>query len=178
MGSICEINMNDCTVGACFHGGVCIDKVGGFECQCTPGYVGPRCEGDVNECLSNPCTNPGTQACVQLVNDFRCDCMPGYAGHFCEKKVDLCHNSPCQNGGVCTVKNVMGSGRKRKDVRHCTCQQGYHGDTCQYTGYPCETNLCMNGGSCVVKGDNFICKCPMDVDGDLCENDRSVSILV
>ena len=46
-------------------------QVGGYECQCPAGYVGPRCEGDVNECLSNPCSELGTQSCVQLVNDYR-----------------------------------------------------------------------------------------------------------
>ena len=46
-------------------------QVGGYECQCPPGYVGPRCEGDVNECLSNPCSQLGTQSCVQLVNNYR-----------------------------------------------------------------------------------------------------------
>ena len=46
-------------------------QVGGYECQCPPGYVGPRCEGDVNECLSNPCSELGTQSCVQLVNNYR-----------------------------------------------------------------------------------------------------------
>lgn len=40
LGKLCEINTNDCFDGACFHGGKCIDKVGGYECECKPGYVG------------------------------------------------------------------------------------------------------------------------------------------
>ena len=50
---------------------ITFSQVGGYECQCPAGYVGPRCEGDVNECLSNPCSELGTQSCVQLVNDYR-----------------------------------------------------------------------------------------------------------
>lgn len=82
------------------------------------GDILQKCEGDVNECLSNPCSAAGTQACVQLVNDFRCDCLPGFAGHLCDKKVELCHDSPCHNGGVCSVKYV-GSGGRQKPVRVC-----------------------------------------------------------
>lgn len=63
--------------GACHNNGTCTDKVGGFECQCPAGFVGPRCEGDINECLSNPCSHIGTQDCVQLVNDYKCNCKPG-----------------------------------------------------------------------------------------------------
>ncbi len=50
-------------------------QIGDFSCQCPPGYVGKRCEGDVNECLSNPCSELGTQSCVPLDNDFRCVAM-------------------------------------------------------------------------------------------------------
>ena len=39
----------------CEHAGKCINTLGSFECQCLQGYTGPRCEIDVNECVSNPC---------------------------------------------------------------------------------------------------------------------------
>jgi len=128
------------------------------------------CYFAVNECLSSPCSSPGTLACVQLVNDYRCDCKPGYGGHLCEKKVDLCHNSPCQNGGVCSVKSV-GSGKNRKDVRICSCPAGFHGELCQFNGSPCENNPCRSGGTCLIKGGNFMCKCPSGTDGEYCQID-------
>lgn len=74
-------------MGACHNNGTCLDRVGGFECACPPGFVGPRCEGDINECLSNPCAGPGTQDCVQLVNNYHCNCKTGYMGRHCEVKV-------------------------------------------------------------------------------------------
>lgn len=88
LGVHCEINVDDCspffdpvTLGPkCFNNGKCTDRVGGYSCICPPGFVGERCEGDVNECLSNPCDARGTQNCVQRVNDYKCECRPGYAG--------------------------------------------------------------------------------------------------
>lgn len=64
----------------CFNNGTCVDQVGGYSCTCLPGFVGERCEGDVNECLSNPCDARGTQNCVQRVNDFHCECRAGHTG--------------------------------------------------------------------------------------------------
>lgn len=84
----CEINIDDCTPFTdpvtqepkCFNQGRCVDRVGGYHCVCPPGYVGERCEGDVNECLSNPCDPRGTRSCVQLTNNYRCECRTGYTG--------------------------------------------------------------------------------------------------
>lgn len=80
--------MDDCTPFVepltrepkCFNDGKCVDRVGGYSCVCPPGYVGERCEGDVNECLSNPCDARGTQNCIQLTNNYHCECRTGYTG--------------------------------------------------------------------------------------------------
>lgn len=48
---------------------------GSFKCDCAPGYNGPRCEQNINECISNPCQNEGT--CLDDVATWRCICMPG-----------------------------------------------------------------------------------------------------
>ncbi len=84
----CEINIDDCTPFTdpithepkCFNQGRCVDRVGGYHCICLAGYVGERCEGDVNECLSNPCDPRGTHSCIQLTNNYRCECRTGYTG--------------------------------------------------------------------------------------------------
>lgn len=59
----------------CEHKGKCINTLGSFECQCLQGYSGPRCEIDVNECVSNPCQNDAT--CLDQIGEFQCICMPG-----------------------------------------------------------------------------------------------------
>lgn len=87
----CEVNVDDCSPPIdpvsrgpkCFNNGTCVDQVGGYSCACPPGFVGERCEGDVNECLSNPCDARGTQNCVQRVNDFYCECRAGHTGGCC-----------------------------------------------------------------------------------------------
>lgn len=88
VGVHCEIDVDDCSPDVdsetgeprCFNGGRCVDRVGGYGCVCPPGYVGERCEGDVNECLSDPCDPNGSYNCVQLVNSYRCECRTGYTG--------------------------------------------------------------------------------------------------
>lgn len=59
----------------CEHAGKCLNTLGSFECQCLQGYTGPRCEIDVNECISNPCQNDAT--CLDQIGEFQCICMPG-----------------------------------------------------------------------------------------------------
>ncbi|GLG99745.1 uncharacterized protein GBIM_06139 [Gryllus bimaculatus] len=163
LGIICEINENDCVQGACHNGGTCIDRVGGFECSCPPGFVGPRCEGDINECLSNPCSSYGTQDCVQLVNNYHCNCKPGYMGRHCESKVNFCDSSPCQNGGMCNGQ----------DVGHlCTCPDGFYGKNCEFKGFDCDSNPCQNGGVCtLIDGGGYRCECPSGTRGTHCELD-------
>lgn len=84
----CEINLDDCNPFTdpltnepkCFNNGRCVDRIGGYHCVCPAGYVGERCEGDVNECLSDPCDPRGSYNCVQLTNSYRCECRTGYTG--------------------------------------------------------------------------------------------------
>jgi Notch-like protein len=165
LGIICDINVDDCVPGACHNNGTCVDRVGGFECRCPPGFVGPRCEGDINECLSIPCSSKGTQDCVKLVNNYVCNCKPGYMGHHCEMKVNFCESSPCQNGGIC---NAYEAGHS------CVCREGFYGTNCEFSGSDCDSNPCQYGGVCVlVDGGGYRCNCPSGTTGKFCELDAS-----
>ncbi len=64
----------------CEHFGKCVNTEGSFQCQCGRGYAGPRCEIDINECLSMPCQNDAT--CLDRIGEFTCICMPGIQPHF------------------------------------------------------------------------------------------------
>ena len=39
-----SINVNDCTLGSCKNGGICIDEHNSFRCVCRIGYTGPHCD--------------------------------------------------------------------------------------------------------------------------------------
>lgn len=158
----CEVNIDDCVVGACHNNGTCIDKVGNYDCLCPPGFVGSRCEGDINECLSNPCSSQGTLDCIQLVNNYHCNCKPGYGGHHCEIKIDFCATSPCQNGGLCAA---------RAAGYHCECQEGFYGKFCENSGHDCDANPCVVGDCEVVMGGGYRCICPVGTSGENCEID-------
>lgn len=73
--SILTLILNVIGANPCEHGGRCINTKGSFQCKCLQGYEGPRCEMDVNECMSNPCHNDAT--CLDQIGGFHCICMPG-----------------------------------------------------------------------------------------------------
>ena len=59
----------------CFEAG---ETSGEAKCQCKPGYTGDFCDGNINECLSNPCAN-GAE-CVDKLDGFECVCLEGKTG--------------------------------------------------------------------------------------------------
>lgn len=72
----------------CLSGGSCTDGVNGFHCSCLPGFTGPRCALEINECQSSPCKNGGT--CTDYVNSYTCTCRPGFTGIHCETNIPDC----------------------------------------------------------------------------------------
>ncbi|CAD5124766.1 DgyrCDS13030 [Dimorphilus gyrociliatus] len=68
----------------CENGGHCIDKLDDFECNCTEGFEGKRCENDINVCLTNkPCQNNGN--CTDLEGlKYSCSCAKGFTGVNCQ----------------------------------------------------------------------------------------------
>lgn len=72
----------------CLSGGSCTDDINTFYCTCLPGFTGPRCAAEVNECQSSPCKNGGT--CTDYVNSYTCTCKPGFTGLHCETNIPDC----------------------------------------------------------------------------------------
>lgn len=72
----------------CLNGGSCVDGVGGFSCDCRPGFDGERCEAEMDECASQPCRNGAM--CRDYVNSFVCECRPGFDGILCEHNIPEC----------------------------------------------------------------------------------------
>ena len=77
-------DVDECALGLsrCENGATCLNVLGGYECVCPPGWTGPFCAADINECLENPCLNGGT--CINNFGSFVCRCPPNYSGERCE----------------------------------------------------------------------------------------------
>ena len=80
--SITHTAADDCDPNPCLNGGICIDGVNSFTCECEDGYSGETCEINDDDCDPNPCLNGGT--CTDGVNMFTCDCTDYFTGEICE----------------------------------------------------------------------------------------------
>uniref|UniRef100_A0A8B9R982 Notch receptor 3 n=1 Tax=Astyanax mexicanus TaxID=7994 RepID=A0A8B9R982_ASTMX len=170
LGVLCEINEDDCATPTrprgtpkCQNNGTCVDRVGGYRCNCPPGYTGDRCEGDINECHSNPCNAANSLDCIQLPNDYLCVCKPGFTGTQCVQSVLRGCSQPCKNGGAC-------SGAGSSPLGYiCTCQLGYTGTNCERS-MSCRELSCYNGGSCTVTSRGARCSCQQGFAGPQCQH--------
>uniref|UniRef100_A0A3Q3W0B5 Cubilin n=1 Tax=Mola mola TaxID=94237 RepID=A0A3Q3W0B5_MOLML len=78
--NICQTS-NPCANGQCV-------VTPGYTCNCSPGWQGPICDQNINECLSNPCLNGGT--CTDGVNGFTCTCTAQWTGPLCQTQQQEC----------------------------------------------------------------------------------------
>ncbi len=113
---------------------------GSYSCACSPGYTGPTCAVDIDECASSPCAANSTVECQDAVNSFTCVCMAGYTGADCSETVDHCELFGCFNGGTCTpLVNDFS----------CKCPENFNGTRCENQITFCTPNPCLFGGTCV-----------------------------
>ncbi|XP_025895707.1 fibropellin-3-like [Nothoprocta perdicaria] len=90
------MDVNECETLPCLHGGSCINRLGGYQCSCPPGFTGERCEVNIDECLSAPCLHDGS--CIDDIASYKCHCKRGFAGTECEIDVNECLPDPCLHG--------------------------------------------------------------------------------
>ncbi|XP_029657723.1 neurogenic locus notch homolog protein 2-like [Octopus sinensis] len=104
----------------CKNGGFCIDNTN--LCLCPPGFTGPQCQNDINECshVVPRCKNNGI--CHNTHGGFTCECQNGFHGTLCEIPKSLCHENYCLFNGLCTEQD---------QVPVCHCQPGRIGHRCQ-----------------------------------------------
>ncbi|XP_061164195.1 sushi, von Willebrand factor type A, EGF and pentraxin domain-containing protein 1-like [Saccostrea echinata] len=125
--SMCD-DINECDEHPCGNN-TCINKLGGFTCECSPGYRGERCEENINECLTSICQNNST--CVDGVNGYTCICPPNYKGRFCESLYLNGNWGSWDEWSQCS--ETCDNGRKSRQ-RYCNNPAPYNG------GKPCAGN--------------------------------------
>ncbi|XP_069694529.1 fibrillin-2 isoform X2 [Periplaneta americana] len=161
----------------CRQGQLCINRVGGYICQCPGGHT----LNEQKDCVDiDECTRFQGQVCAinskcfNTVGSYRCLCNDGFrqdpkGGNSCID-VDECAESPglCQQNCI----NIWGSYR-------CSCNQGF---TLQHDNRSChdideceqfkDRNLCV--GLCVNQAGSYACQCPegyrLGTDGRTCQD--------
>uniref|UniRef100_A0A8C0QVE3 Slit homolog 3 protein n=1 Tax=Canis lupus dingo TaxID=286419 RepID=A0A8C0QVE3_CANLU len=130
-----------------------------FQCK---GPVDINIVAKCNACLSSPCKNNGT--CSQdPVELYRCTCPYGYKGKDCTVPINTCIQNPCQHGGTCHLSE------SHKDGFSCSCPLGFEGQQCEINPDDCEDNDCENNATCVDGINNYVCVCPPNYTGELCD---------
>uniref|UniRef100_A0A4W5JXN3 EGF-like domain-containing protein n=1 Tax=Hucho hucho TaxID=62062 RepID=A0A4W5JXN3_9TELE len=114
-GLLCNKDTNECDMGVCVHARSCRNLIGGYLCDCLPGWAGPNCDIRNSSC-QGLCLNGGH--CEDSVSGSRCLCVPGFSGKHCQTGPSPCDSTPCQHGGQCVDKE----GRAL-----CSCPMGYSG---------------------------------------------------
>jgi len=84
-GRHCDEDVDECQPSPCRNGGVCIDGVDQFTCECDgTGYDGDLCQTKVDHCLSEPCQHGGT--CFDRLTGYVCQCSAQFDGTNCERE--------------------------------------------------------------------------------------------
>ncbi|HSS78094.1 MAG TPA: calcium-binding EGF-like domain-containing protein [Thermoanaerobaculia bacterium] len=98
------------------------------QAQCPPGFTGPMCDININECASNPCIHGH---CSDQVNGYVCVCPPGFTGVNCETNIDECESNPC----------IHGDCQDKVNGYACNCESDFTGVNCET---PIATVDCSN----------------------------------
>jgi len=171
-GQFCETNFDECASNPCANGGLCIDLVNGYMCNCTNNYISSHCSISLDEtCFGrrNTCQHNGT--CLLTSPNLyvdqpktECQCRDGYSGEQCQ--FDACSNYTCQNNGTC---QRLPNGKAK-----CLCTNEWQGNQCEDDIDECliRKKICLNNGKCVNQRGGYECHCQEYYLGARCEREH------
>ena len=128
---------------------------------------------------SDPCSShsacPSNSVCLPIFNSksvkFYCSCKNGFYGIGCSLFQPQC-SSYCSPDALCWPE---GRGTLTNTTHPlCICPLHRFGPRCSLRHNECDSRPCVNAGTCQLRSDpsgqrSFICTCPSDSSGDLCE---------
>uniref|UniRef100_A0A1I8FEK3 Notch n=1 Tax=Macrostomum lignano TaxID=282301 RepID=A0A1I8FEK3_9PLAT len=172
--------VNPCDSNPCRRGGTCVAGLANgdptnYTCLCKPGFQGPHCEANINECANGGACDPrGTEVCIDGVASFTCRCLP----RLHRPTVQPLHrllpaDGHAEASALFKRRRVPVDRRQPTPGAVCDCPAGYHGPALS-TFDPCAaaSAVCQNGGVCEIVGANRTrCICPPGTAGLRCEID-------
>ena len=142
---------------------------GGFQCRCSAGWTGERCDVSGDPCGAvsgrNPCRSPAVCLPRSGESSYFCVCDKSHVGRHCEVSVRRCGSFVCLNGASCS-RLAPAPGRSP-----CRCRPGFKGTRCERRDEPCRHKPCLHGGLCK-PADNragFACVCRPPYTGLRCQ---------
>lgn len=153
-----ELFENSCLSSPCFNSGICQKTKTTFECLCSNGYFGKRCEyNGESSCEKQSCLSGGTCS-LDDAGDIRCNCANGWLGDFCQvfiRPVPTCEINNCSSSGTCRY-NIFGSNYT------CLCptlpQNFLIELNCEMQD-ACNFDSCLFNAKCTVFDNEYQCLC-------------------